>query len=779
MVITSASQARANLSKMLDRIAQEKEPVIIERNGTRCAALISIESLVLLERLLGGNIQETAPARGAARIDAHRTERPEHPAAQLAIDSTSGFREDDGLILSEARLQAILDNAPAMIYLKDTEGRFTLINRLFEKTYGVTNQEIAGKSLADIFPDAIVEAYAETDRRVLESGSAAEGELLDPYDDSGRILHVIKFPVKDAAGNLIAIGGIETNITERKHVESALREKERRTQAQNRVLVELAKSKTLAAGNLRGALKEITEASATTLSLGRASVWRYDEDRSRIRCLDLYVADRRQHFDGFELLEKDYPSFFKALENERTIAASNARSDPRTCEFAENYLRPLGITAMLEVPIRIAGEVVGVCCNEQIGGVRHWTPEEHSFVASLGDLVALALEIHGRKLAEEAIRESEERFRDIADVASDWFWELDADLRFSYISDRYLQATGLEAEAVIGKAQEELLRRYVEGPALTIHLADLAAQRRFRDFRFNTVGPSGLIQIWSISGKPVFDERGVFKGYRGTGADVTAEVEIARDQQAAKEAAELANRAKSEFLANMSHELRTPLNAIIGFSDMITSEMAGPIGSARYLEYAADIQESGTHLLNLINDILDLSKIEAGKQELHEEEIELKEVVKSSVRVIKQRADAAYLNLETKVPDYLPLLRADLRAVKQILLNLLSNAVKFTPEGGSITVQADLDFKRRVVLSVKDTGIGMAKEDLEKAMSPFGQVDGSLSRKYEGTGLGLPLTKGLVELHGGSLSIESTLGSGTVVRATFPRERVVTASDAA
>ncbi len=241
----------------------------------------------------------------------------------------------------------------------------------------------------------------------------------------------------------------------------------------------------------------------------------------------------------------------------------------------------------------------------------------------------------------------------------------------------------------------------------------------------------------------------------------------------AMEQTELANRAKSEFLANMSHELRTPLNAVIGFSEMISAEMFGPLGHPRYKEYAEDIHASGTHLLDIINELLDLSKIEAGKHEIEECDLIAAEVVDSAVRLVKDRAVAAAVELSSCVADRLPGLRADERAVKQILLNLLSNAIKFTPAGGKVTVSVGLDAERRFVLSVSDTGIGIAEKDIGQALAPFGQIETALTRSHKGSGLGLPVVEGLVGLHGGTFELASEVGVGTTATVRFPAERAI------
>jgi signal transduction histidine kinase len=240
----------------------------------------------------------------------------------------------------------------------------------------------------------------------------------------------------------------------------------------------------------------------------------------------------------------------------------------------------------------------------------------------------------------------------------------------------------------------------------------------------------------------------------------------------AKEGAEAANRAKSEFLANMSHELRTPLNAVIGFSEIIKDQLYGPAGDDRYSTYAANIFQSGHHLLQLINEILDLSKLEAGQLKLNEEDVDLADTIGSCVSLMEEQAKRSKIQLSTNIDGGLPPIHGDSRRMRQILLNLLSNAVKFTPEGGLVRVSA---FRRNggLAIAVSDNGIGIDPGDFEKALAPFGQVESTLSRKFEGTGLGLPLAKHLIEMHGGTLSLESEVNGGTTVTIFLPPERII------
>ena len=390
-------------------------------------------------------------------------------------------------------------------------------------------------------------------------------------------------------------------------------------------------------------------------------------------------------------------------------------------------------------------------------------------------IYGLVMDITERRHAEQAARDSEARFSRMLAIAPDAIIATDGELRITVFNRG--------AENVFGYASEEVLGQSI----------DLLIPARFHKHHASHVHTF----VNSAEDSRMMSSRGEIFGLRKDGGEFPAEASISRlrigretvltvilhdvserkeaeaELVAAKERAEYADRAKSEFLANMSHELRTPLNAIIGFSEMMTRRMFGPLGDPHYAEYSDGIFESGDHLLSLINDILDISKIEAGQTEISEEDIVIDVVVRDCQRLIAPRANDAGVSIRNLVDTDLPNLRADSRQVKQMLLNLLSNAVKFTGPSGEIIIDAEVASDGCLRISVTDSGIGIANEDIPKAMATFGQVDSALDRKFEGTGLGLPLVKSLIELHGGDFKLESEVGIGTTATIRFPKDRVV------
>jgi signal transduction histidine kinase len=350
--------------------------------------------------------------------------------------------------------------------------------------------------------------------------------------------------------------------------------------------------------------------------------------------------------------------------------------------------------------------------------------------------------------------------------------------RLVVCNERYRQLFNLSPdEAKAGASLEELHEiwgRHNELPAEAV-ATELQRRRMLtssdEECNAEQILPNG--QVLQVQTRPLAGGAWVAT-YQDAGDSFVAQ----RALRKAKDQAELASRAKSEFLSNVSHELRTPLNAIIGFSEILKKELFGPIENDRYRDYVQDINESGLHLLSLIDDILDLSRIEAGKFVLEDNKVDIKASVAQSFRLVRERAKIAGIKLRSETAGNLPELRADERSIKQILLNLLSNAIKFTPSGGEVTVFAGSDEEGGISLVVRDDGVGMAEAEMLAAMEPFSQADPSLSRGQEGFGLGLPLTRHLVELHGGTVTLSSRQGEGTTVWVTFPSERIIICDEA-
>jgi PAS domain S-box-containing protein len=386
--------------------------------------------------------------------------------------------------------------------------------------------------------------------------------------------------------------------------------------------------------------------------------------------------------------------------------------------------------------------------------------------------VAHIAEQRRRGRAEREAIESERRFRLLAESSFDMIVQFDPRTQHcTYVSPASRRLYGYEPEEALAMSPKEVIHSEdvpkVREALRRLEYADHAPityRGRRKDGTYIWVEAS-----LTRSNNPVTGASEVVSVVR----DISERVRYEAALRQAKEEADAASRAKSEFLGTMSHELRTPLNAIIGFTEIMKEGVMGPIDNPHYRSYVADIHFSSTHLLNLINEILDVTKAEAGKLEVQEQVFDLRDVIKAVVRVSGPPIDKAGLTVTIDLPADLPRLRADEGKTRQVFFNLISNAVKFTPPGGRIDIAGHFGSETGLSVTVADTGIGIAPQDLNRVLEPFVQVDSSLSRRHQGTGLGLPAVKGLMELHHGTIELHSTVGAGTAATITYPPERAV------
>ena len=396
-------------------------------------------------------------------------------------------------------------------------------------------------------------------------------------------------------------------------------------------------------------------------------------------------------------------------------------------------------------------------------------------------LLIVGHDITARKRAERELRQSEARLAGVLRIAPEAVVVVDSEQRIALFNDGAERVFGYTADDAKGKKLDILIPQALR-ERHKAHIDEFAGSPDVSSLM------SGRLEISALrkDGSTFPAEASVAKLEVGGETlltvllhDITERKRVEQSLLHAKEEAELASRAKSDFLANMSHELRTPLNAILGFSEVILNDSLGRAPNGKYWDYVRDIHSSGAHLLEIISDILDLSKIDAGQESLDEDTVDIAETVEACRRLIRERATDAGIEITADIPVGLPALRCDRRKLKQMLINLLSNSVNFTGRGGRIWIEASLDGAAGALLvTVRDTGIGMRAEDIPRALEPFTRIEGSWTSRREGTGLGLPLVTKLAELHGGSVDIDSAPGRGTAVTLTFPADRVVAAVEA-
>jgi PAS domain S-box-containing protein len=400
----------------------------------------------------------------------------------------------------------------------------------------------------------------------------------------------------------------------------------------------------------------------------------------------------------------------------------------------------------------------------------------HQSMKSRAEGLAKAIANKDRRFR-DALRESRSQLEGVIDAVPSLINVTDRRSRFMFMNRYHEEILGIRPSDAVGRTVTQVM-----GEAYGRRHAMLDRQvyelgKTLPAFEEVLIDRYGMERTFLTTKSPLGARNGDVMSVVTASIDITTRKAAERELESARDTAEAANRTKTEFLAHISHELRTPLNAVVGFSEMMTEEMFGSLGCEKYREYAAAIHDSGLHLLDIINEMLDLSVAEIGKLELQEELVDPVDILAACCRMMADQASDAQVTLNYETDPRLPLLLADGRKLRQIVINLLSNAIKFTPAGGHVSALAGISAEGDFELTVVDTGIGIPRNHLERVLTPFGQVESALSRKYSGAGLGLPLSKRLAELHGGRLELASIEGEGTSVRVILPGSRLVTRTE--
>lgn len=606
-----------------------------------------------------------------------------------------------------------LEATPDPTMIKSADGTYLFINVAFERAFGVERSNIIGRKAGELWGKYLTDNAARTDAEILSTGSAISYEIsFEAPDGEIKDLLVNKFPMKDDDGAQL-IGVTYADITNRKKAERILAESEERY----------------------------------ALASHEVGIWDWNMDTGEV-----YISPAFRRLLGLQPVSKSKTTSaeLRKLYHPDDFAAHEKRLQ----DHLNNQHRPYK----------------SVHRFRNADGTYRWYRAVGTATSSTNGkptrVIGMLTDIDDEKRMTEALRLSEARISTLLDNSPSSIYFKDADLQLVVANRKYLEMYGLEADTAYGKNSVELFGPD-PGQDFLAHDKEVLDKNTLIS-REETLNARELLTIKF----PIVDSDGALAGVGGIEIDITERKEVERAYKNARDDAEAANRAKSAFLANMSHELRTPLNSVIGFSDSLLAGTLGELENEKHREYISIINSAGSYLLELINDILDLSRIESGFVELDETTFDVQPIITSAIIFSQDRHSEKPVQIQNLTPDNVPHVRGDQRQLRQVLINLITNAIKFTPPDGQIRVSCEITADGALAIAVSDTGMGISPDDIERVKSPFVQVADSMTRQHEGTGLGLAITRSIAELHDAEFKIESTIGEGTTVTFVLPADRV-------
>ncbi|MGH7467529.1 MAG: GAF domain-containing protein [Longimicrobiales bacterium] len=720
-------------------------------------------------------------------------------------DITHRKRAEHSLETSLSLLRATLDSTADGILAVDAEGGITGFNRRFLELWKIPDfvaargddQVLLGYVLNQLTaPDSFLDRV----QRLYEEPGAESDDVIEFKD--GRTFERYSRPQR--LGDQV-VGRVWSfrDVTARVRAEEALRQRNRRLDIHTNVLLRLARRRIRHASDLLVVLPEVTEAAAEMLGTERVGVWVLDSSHSKIRAIEMYERTKRVHSAGMELARSDNPAYFEAMELERSIDASDAANDPRTRAFKDSYLMPLGITSMLDAPIRAAGQLHGVVCFEHVGPARRWSAEDRTFAGSIADLVSLSIESAELQRAEDGVQLMLAASRILAS-SIDYHTTLNnvAHLAVPTLADWCLVSVvedGILRRVAVAHRDpdkepllQELERRYPVHSARTVasnvvetgeselvpELTDELLRERTVDAQhMKIIRDAGVRSYMAVP----LRARGLVLGaitfasssrsYDGQdlalGREIANRASLAIDNARLHAGVHAASKAKSSFLAVMSHELRTPLSAITGYADLLEAGIPDPV-TPKQKEQIGRIKVSACELLRIIEEILAFSRLEVGEERFRIEDVELNVLTQEIGKLGNAMARQHGLEFRVVTPEQPSFLRTDPRKVRHILIDLISNAVKFT-DRGLIGLEAEIQ-DGTAVFRVTDTGIGIAPENQQRIFEPFVQVEDALTREKGGTGIGLAVAQRLARHLGGDVTVQSNLQHGSTFILTLPTD---------